>query len=144
MLRATGTARSGRLLARVSHRFTPEWIESSWSLRQSARRPVSADVLFPSWGPSATVTMVSADGRRTALDRHRRVLSAGASLEIHSERSGYVVVPSGTTGDLTVRLLRPKPQTSAPRPGPTLAIGLVRDRSVRHVALHVRLQVRRG
>jgi hypothetical protein len=124
-LRATGTMRSGGFYARVTHRFTPDWIQTRWDARRrTARGPHSADVLFPSWGGQASVTLRLADGRAIALDAERRPLPAGAWLHVRSVRSGYAVLPLGRHAGATVRLLHPRPQRSAPLAGPTLAVGL--------------------
>jgi hypothetical protein len=55
-----------------------------------------------------------------------------AYLRVVSARSGYVIVPRRATG-VTARALRVRRQSSAPRPGPTLALRLA------HGGLTVRL-----
>jgi hypothetical protein len=55
------------------------------------------------------------------------------------EDSGYVVVPTGARPRATAHILRPKAQSSAPRPGPTLAVQLAQRKRVRRTGLSVRI-----
>jgi hypothetical protein len=68
-------------------------------------------VLFPSTGAGATVT------------------ARAGWFHVASAESGYVVVPDDEFAGH--RLIRPRPQDSAPDPGPTLAIELGRLRPLR-------------
>ncbi len=136
-LRATGTVSSPALRARTSHRFLSRSIETTWRLRRRGGAPVSADVLLPSWGRSATVVAVMRDGSRQRISRPRR-LAAIERLEVRSDRSGYTVVPQAAPGGATVRLVRPAPQASAPRPGPAVAVRIAAGRFSR-TALTLRL-----
>src|SRR5437762_4055935 len=61
-----------------------------------------------------------------------------AYFYLAGEDSGYVVVPAGGTRG-SAHVLYPKPQSSAPRPGPTLAIQLVRHARFRRLGLKVRI-----
>jgi hypothetical protein len=141
-LRATGVASSRAVSVRVSHRFTRDWIQTSWSARRRAgagRARFSADVLFPSWGGrAASVVAVLLDGSRVAVTS-RIALSSVAYLWVRSERSGYVVVPVSRPRGATVHTLRTSPQSSDPRPGPTAAIQLARASRFSRTALTVRL-----
>jgi hypothetical protein len=142
-LRAIGTARSGSIVARVRHRFTARWIETSWTLRGAAGR--SADVLFPSWGRYAAVELVRRDGSRVVAGRSRVRLSGVAHICVRSARSGYVIVPLKLPAGATARVLHPARQGSAPRPGPTLAIRVLRPSGAGRAAMAVRLTTgRRG
>ncbi len=142
-LRATGVVSSRAVSVRVSHRFTRDWIQTSWSARRRAsagRARFTADVLFPSWGGgTASVVAVLRDGSRVAVGARRMPLSAVAYFWVRSERSGYVVVPASRPRGATVHTLRTSPQSSDPRPGPTLAIQLARASRFRRTALTVRL-----
>jgi hypothetical protein len=105
------------------HEFSPDSIETRWTARVAGAGR-TADVLFPSWGRSATVTAVLADGTSVPIGRDRRSLDGVRWLYVHSARSGYVIVPRDRPRGATLRLLHPRSQSSAPLPGPTLAVGL--------------------
>jgi hypothetical protein len=138
-LRATGTMSSRAVTLRVSHRFTRDWIQTSWTAsRRAGRARFSADVLFPSWG-AASIVAVLRDGSRVTLDSRHVALSAVAYLWVRSERSGYVVLPMGRPRGATVHTLATSPQSSNPRPGPTAAIQLARHARFSRAALTVRL-----
>jgi hypothetical protein len=142
-LRATGTVRSGSIWARTRHRFTARSIETRWSLRGAARH--SADALFPSWGRGASVTAVRRDGSRVVVGGRRIALDGIVRLCVRSERSGYAIVPLSVPARASARALVPVPQSSAPRPGPTLAIEVLRPDGGDRAAIAVRLQTgRRG
>ena len=127
---------SGALRLTVSHRFTRDWIQSSWTVARPAACG-TVDVLFPSWGGrAATVVAILRDGSRATVGTRAIPLSSIAYLWVRSEYSGYVVVPVSCTGGATVHALHPSRQSSAPKPGPTLAIRLAR---FRRVSLSVRL-----
>ena len=55
------------------------------------------------------------------------------------EDSGYVVVPIGTPAGGLAHILRPKRQSSAPRPGPTLAVQIVRQGRFHRTGLAARI-----
>jgi hypothetical protein len=142
-LRATGAVSSRAVTVRVSHRFTRDWIQTSWyaSRRASAGRArFTADVLFPSWGGrAASVVAVLRDGSRVTVGSRRIPLASVSYLWVRSERSGYVVVPVSRPGGAGVHTLRTSPQSSDPRPGPTAAIQLARASRFSHASLTVRL-----
>ena len=139
-LRATGTVRAGSIRARTRHRFTARWIETRWSVRGAAGH--SADVLFPSWGRGATVVAVRRDGSRFAV-RSRRVSLDGVVRLCVS--SGYRVTPLTVPAGATARLLTVRRQSSDPRPGPTLAIRVLRAGGAGRAAVTVRIETgRRG
>ena len=58
---------------------------------------------------------------------------------IAGEDSGYVVVPTGRRPRATAHILRPKAQSSAPRPGPTLAVQFAQIKRLRRLGLGVRI-----
>jgi hypothetical protein len=122
-LRATGTTNSRTLQVRTTHRFTPRFIETRWTIRRlRGKGRYSADVLFPSTGSGARVVAVLRDGRRVPVGSLAKV----AYLHVQSEDAGYVVKPITRPSGATAHKMRPGPQPSAPRPGPTLAIQLTR------------------
>jgi hypothetical protein len=118
-LRAAGVVRSAGLVARTRHRFRAGFIETRWTVR-GARDGDTVEVLFPSWGGRhARVVAVGVDGSRTVLGR--RALTGVAYLHVQSARSGYVVVVRRPAG-VRARTRRARRQSSAPHPGPTLAL----------------------
>ena len=124
-LRAAGRVRSHGFDADVTHRFTFGFVESRWELRRrGGPRRYTADVLFPSTGGGAQVTAVLRDGSRLPVGAAPMRAGAVAYLHVRSARSGYVVVPRPAGAGLTARAIRSDAQSSAPEPGPTLALGL--------------------
>jgi hypothetical protein len=140
-LRATGTVASRQLRVTVSHRFTRDWIGTSWLVaRRSGAARYTADVLFPSWGGrSASVVAVLRNGSRVAVGTRLVPLSSIAYLWIRSEHSGYVVVPASRPAGAGVHVMRPSAQSSDPKPGPTLAVQIARNARFSRAALSVRL-----
>ena len=124
---------------RSRHRFRAAYIESTWSLvpRSKSGRH-SAHVLFPSWGSAATVTVVGHDGSRRRLRQGRIELKRVAWFELMGPDGGYVVVPRGDTPRAHVHLLHPAPQSTAPDPGPTLAVELLEGERLRRLDLTMR------
>jgi hypothetical protein len=140
-LRADGSLSSRTLSVHVAHRFTRDWIQTSWRLtRLAGRARYSADVLFPSWGgAAASVTAVLRSGERVLLGAGRIPLSSIAYLSIRSRYSGYVVVPVSRPAGAVVRTLAVPPQSSDPEPGPTTSIEIARASRFSRAALAVRL-----
>jgi len=121
-LRASGSVRSHGLRATTRYHFTPEWVEARWSLRSPL--PVDPAVTFPSWGAHAHVVATLRSGRTVRLGTAELSLSQVASLAVVSERSGYHVVPLSRPSGASVRLVRTRPQSSDPNPGPTVEVVL--------------------
>ncbi|MBE2319465.1 hypothetical protein DVA67_026075 [Solirubrobacter sp. CPCC 204708] len=141
-LRVTGAVSARGLLTRVTHRFTRDWIQTSWTAtRRSGTARYTADVLFPSWGGrDARVTAVLRDGSKVTVGSRLVRLTSVKYLWVQSERSGYVVVPVGTRpAGAGVHTLRVSAQSSDPRPGPTAAIQIARAKRFSRAALTVRL-----
>ena len=131
-LRAAGIARGGGWTGRTTHRFTAFFVETTWSLRRTgASGRATADVLFPSWGSDATVTAVMRDGSSRRVGNVRIPLERIAQLLIVSRNGAYVVLPRRRPRGATVHLLHPRPQSSAPLAGPTLAVQLARNSRTR-------------
>lgn len=137
-LDAEGWTTGPTVRIRSRHRFRAEHIESSWSLvpRATGGRH-SAHVLFPSRG-DATVTAVDRDGSRRVLRQGRIDLRGVAWFEFLGPGGGYVVVPRGAVPRAHVHLLHPAPQSSAPAPGPTLAVALLDGERLRRIDLTMR------
>ena len=140
-LRATGTASGGGLRSITRHRFTPELIDTRWELTGGGTRRVTVDALFPTTGAGSRVVAIKRDGTAIALFGARIALADVARFELRSEHAVYTMTPLTRPRGATAHLLRPARQTSAPRPGPTLAIQLARGARVRQATFAARLRV---
>ena len=144
-LRARGVYTAGRFRAVTWHRFTREFIETRWQLdrrRGSAR--LRADALLPSWGgDSARVVAVLRDGSRVSVRSRAVALARVGHFEVISRHSGYAVKPLRRPPGAVARVVVPSRQSSAPDPGPTLAVELARGASWRRAAFAVRITVTR-
>ena len=142
---ARGTSHSAEAAIQTVHRFSPSYIETHWRITRRKRRGrLTVDVLFPSWGRKAKIEAVLIDGRRVTLAQRGispRVVRARdvAYYYLAGEDSGYVVVPIGTPAGGLAHVLRPKRQSSAPRPGPTLAVQIVRQGRFHRTGLAARI-----
>jgi hypothetical protein len=92
----------------------------------------------------ASVEAILRGGRRVTLagPGHRRrsvSLRDVVYFYLAGEDSGYVVVPTGRRPRATVHILRPTAQSSAPRPGPTLAVQLAQAKRFRRLGLSARI-----
>jgi hypothetical protein len=138
VLRASGVVRARGAVVRTRHRFTARSIRTSWTVRG---RRGSVDALFPSWGRRARIVAVRADGSRVPVG-HRVPLRGVGYLEVQSARAGYVVVPLRRAG-VVARTIRTRRQSSAPNPGPTLALRFRGTRmAVRLTTMREREQLR--
>ena len=138
-LRAVGLSRGGGWTGRTSHRFTSFFVHTTWSLRRTgARGRASADVLFPTWGPEAEVTAVMRDGSTRRVGTVRIPLARIAQLQVRSRHGGYVVLPWRRPRGASVHLLHPRPQSSAPLAGPTLAVQILRAGRAREARFSAR------
>jgi hypothetical protein len=129
-LRAAGIARGRGWVGRVSHRFTRAFVDTGWRLRAApgaGRGRASVDVLFPTGSRGATVDAELRDGSVRQVGSVRFPLRDVVRLRV----GGYTVIPRSHPRGATVHVLDPRPQSSAPDPGPTLAVQLVRERRVR-------------
>ncbi len=133
-LTATGTTSGGGLSARVTHRFTGSTVTTAWKLR-GARHGATAKVMFPTYGPGSRVEAVLRDGRRVTVGATPLKLARVKRFLLHSEHSGYEVVPVGGATATSVQVTS---QSSAPRAGRSLVIRL------RGARLAARLRVRPG
>jgi len=140
-LRATGTASTSTLQERTNHRFTPRFIDESWSLRRvRGSAHLTASVLFPSWGSrTARVVAVLKDGTRVSVAAGAVSLDRVAYFQVVSEQGGYVIVPRSRPAGAVARVVGTARQSSDPDPGPTLAIELARRSTFRSVGLAVRV-----
>jgi hypothetical protein len=122
---ARGRHQSLEVAVETTHRFKRDWIETRWKVFRRKRQRYSADVLFPSWGKTATVEAVLFDGTRKTLTapglpRRRVQMKRVRYFYLAGKETGYVVVPFGRRG--AARILKPRRQGGAPDPGPTLAV----------------------
>jgi hypothetical protein len=140
---ARGRTQSSEVAVETVHRFRPTYIETRWKIAPRRRGRLTVDVLFPSWGRAAQIEAVLRNGARVTLAskgaRARRVrMRDVAYFYLAGEESGYVVVPTGPARG-TAHIVHPKRQSSAPRPGPTLAVQVVRHARFRRTGLKVRI-----
>ena len=144
-LRARGVYSAGRFRAVTAHRFTRDFIETSWRLdRLRGHARLHADALMPSWGgESARVVAVLRDGSRVRVGAHAVALARVRHFEIVSRHSGYTVTPRRRPPGAVARVLLPARQSSAPDPGPTLAVELARGASWRRATFAVRIVITR-
>ena len=80
---------------------------------------------------AGAASTLAAPGRRRRSVSLRDVVY----FYIAGEDTGYVVVPTGQRPRATAHILRPKAQSSAPRPGPTLAVQLAQGKRFRRSGL---------
>jgi hypothetical protein len=118
-LRARGKTRRGGIQITTTHTFRATYVETRWDVAGAGKKAV--EVLFPSWGKGAKVTAVSSSGQRATLDRSRS-LGDIAWFHVQSEHSGYVVVIRSGGSGATALTRAVSAQSSAPEPGPTLAV----------------------
>jgi hypothetical protein len=140
---ARGRTQSSEVAIETFHRFKATHLETRWKVVPRRKGRLTVDVLFPSWGRSAQIEAVLVSGARVTLARKgmpgRRVrMRDVAYFYIAGEESGYVVVPTGAPRG-AAHILHPKRQSSAPLPGPTLAIQIVHQARFRRVGLEVRI-----
>ena len=100
-------------------------------------------VLLPSWGRGARVVAVLRDGSRVSVRSRAVALARVDHFEVISRRSGYAVEPLRRPPGAVARVMVPSRQSSAPDPGPTLAVELARGASWRRAAFAVRIVVTR-
>ena len=89
------------------------------------------------------VVAVLRDGSRVSVRSRSVALARVARFEVASRRSGYVVVPLRRPAGAVARVMLPSRQSSAPDPGPTLAVELARGASWRRARFAVRIVVDR-
>ena len=129
---------TGAISSRSRHRFRARYIESTWTLLpQHGAGRQTAHATFPSWGETATVTAVYRDGSHHRITSGTIDLAAVAWFELMGDDGGYVVVPRARPR-ARVHLLHPAAQSTAPHPGPTLAIELLDGERPRRIDLTVR------
>jgi hypothetical protein len=141
---ARGRSSSRQVSVETTHRFEPSWIQTHWAVWRKVRRKFTVDVLFPSWGSTGTIEAVLAGGRRITLagpgqPRRRVSLTDVAYFYVAGEETGYVVVPVDRPRRAVAHVVRPRKQSSAPRPGPTLALQIARHRRFNRLGLTTRI-----
>ncbi|HET8758050.1 MAG TPA: hypothetical protein VFM58_18655, partial [Solirubrobacteraceae bacterium] len=125
-LRVTGMARGNGASVRSTYTFRRKAIIGNWTVRASARKRRSAEVLFPSYGgDQAAVWAILKSGEAVRVTTARR-LQGIRGFWIQSAKTGYAVVPLDRVKGSVVKIVQPKVQPSAPNPGPTLRVVLTR------------------
>ena len=100
----------------------------------------TAETLFPSTGGSqAAVWAILRGGTVVRLD-NRIMVRGVAAFWVQSEHSGYVVAPVDRVKGAVATIIKPKPQPSAPNPGPTLSIRLTNRLRKRTVHFSARIE----
>jgi hypothetical protein len=160
-LTATGEERRGDLTARTTYRFARRWIQARWEVearrepsnakrkdaakRRPKRKPLprrTIEVQFPSWRGDGEARVFAAivDGRRVPLAAGAAIPLTGiTAFEVESDRARYRIVPLERPRGARARLVQPDRQSSAPRPGPTLAITLAERARVQEAEFAARL-----
>ena len=88
--------------------------------------------------------MIRRDNEDAVVSAQRSVaLARVRHFEVIGRRSGYKVVPLRRPARAVARVMVPSRQSSAPDPGPTLAVELAHGASWRRVSIAVRIMVTR-
>jgi hypothetical protein len=141
---AQGRTETREVVVETTHKFKPAHVETRWAVARRVRGRYTVDVLFPSWGKAARVEAVLRGGRRVTLaapkaKRRKVSLKNVVYFYLAGEDTGYVVVPTGRRPRATAHILKPRAQSSAPRPGPTLAVQLAHGRRFRRLGFAARI-----
>jgi hypothetical protein len=142
---ARGKAVAPEVEVETTHRFERDWIQTSWRITRRVRRGrFTVDVLFPSWGKNATVEAILTGGKRVLLagpgqPRRKVSLAKVAYFYVAGEDTGYVMLPVERRPKAVAHVLRPRAQSSSPRPGPTLALQLARGQRFKRLGLAMRI-----
>jgi hypothetical protein len=140
VLRVTGTASGAGVDARSTYTFRRTSIFGEWAVRTRTTARRSAETLFPSTGGSqAAVWAILPGGQAVRLD-HQIMVRGVAAFWVQSQHAGYVVVPRDRVKGAVATIIQPKPQPSAPDPGPTLSIRLTSRLRKRTVHFSARIQ----
>jgi hypothetical protein len=139
-LEARGAVGAGDVRIVSRHRFAADNVETTWTVTSAGRARRSVDVLFPAWTAAAAIDAVLHDGSRVAIGAGPMSLAHVAWFHLHGGRTGYVVVVTDRTEQhATARTLATTPERYEPRPGPTLALRLVRAERFRRRTLTARI-----
>jgi hypothetical protein len=142
---ATGVTSAGELYVRSTNRFTPSFIETTWTLvrRGGGRTAYDAEALLPSTGPGARLVAVMKDGSRISVSSATKLADVDY-FHVVSGESGYVVRVLAAPAGTTVRELATEHQSSAPRSGPSLSLRFARSWTGRQALVRVRIATARG
>jgi hypothetical protein len=141
-IEAGGTVRRGLQSGRTHYIFRAGSIDATWTFRGRGRKRRTVELRFPSWRGDGTARLwtVRAGGAAAELTGDAEVPLRGVRwLYVQSDRSGYVVVPRGMPAGMHARSLATRPQSSAPKPGPTLVLELAHASLARRLSGSVRL-----
>ncbi len=113
---------------RSRYTFRTDRIDVAWQATRGRSDPLSLEALLPSWEDTAKVNAVLAD-RTVQL---ARAGDGSTQVDVATVRyffidggeGGYVVLVRAFPPGAVARLLFPSPQSSNPRPGPSLSLRL--------------------
>jgi hypothetical protein len=140
-LEAVGSAEGRRAAVTARHRFTPEYVETTWSVRRvGPRRTLRVEALFPTWGARARIDAVRSDGSRVPLvpGGEPVALADVASFHLAGPNGGYQLVCLEAP-EASARAIPVSRQKSAPLAGPTLVLELANGREFSRTRLRVRI-----
>jgi hypothetical protein len=143
-LEAAGGVRRKGLTGRTHYRFTRDSIVARWTLRADGKRRRTVQVGFPSReragdAPQVTAVMAASGERLAVTEESALSVAAVRHFTIESRGGAYRVVPRSRPPGATARIVKPKRQASAPRPGPTLMIDLADGRRIRNAEFAARI-----
>lgn len=100
--------------------------------------------MFPSHGPRGEITGVLKTGRTVRLDRNGVAVSRPKSINVRSYDSGYSVRLGTFPRGAMATAISMRAQSSAPHPGPSLAIRIARGTIWQKAHLVARLTLQPG
>jgi hypothetical protein len=142
VLDANGFAERAGVRFRSEYRFSADHIHVGWHVSRTRTDALSAEAVFPSWEATTLVNAVLAD-RTLQLTR---VPGGSTQVEVAAVRyffidggaeGGYVILVRAFPQGAVARLIFPEPQSSNPRPGPSLSLRLAPVGRWRELALRV-------
>ena len=143
-LRATGTTRPAACSLRVSHRFTRDWIQTTWTATRRSRQRAATPPTCSSRAGAATAAPASsrccATARAWRSARSRSSSPRSPTCGSRASTRGYVVVPASRPARRRrARHAPARRRARTPSPGPTLAIQIARAQRFNRAALSVRI-----
>jgi hypothetical protein len=125
------TIETGGLVDRAGVRFRSRYvfatdhIHVAWQITRGRRDALTAEALMPSWGEGATLNAILRSGQVVKFAGTIQVpLPDVRYFFIDGIEGGYVVVPRTFPPTATAHGLLPSPQSSNPRPGPSISVRL--------------------
>jgi hypothetical protein len=125
------TIETGGLVDRAGIRFRSRYvfatdhIHVAWQITRGRRDALTAEALMPSWGEGATLNAILRSGQVVKFAGTAQVpLAQVRYFFIDGVEGGYVAVPRTFPPSATAHGLLPAPQSSNPRPGPSISVRL--------------------